>query len=62
VKGGERSPPFSPATWGLGGRRFKVSSLRYNFDEGVILCLMAVILRSYLERGIDSYFCQDIIN
>ena len=53
-KGGKRSLPFSLATWGLGGRRFKVSNLRYNFYESIIVCLITVMPRSYLERGIYS--------
>ena len=50
-KGGKRSLPFSPATWGSGGRRFKVSNLRYNFDETIMVRLMVVRPYSYLERG-----------
>ena len=51
MKGGKRSLPFLLAIWGLGGRRFKVPNIRHNFDETIILCLMAVMTRSYLERG-----------
>ena len=49
-------PPFRLAIWGSGGRRLKVSNLRHNFNEAIIVCLMAVMPRSYLERGIDRYF------
>jgi len=50
LKGGKRPLPFLLAIWGSGGRRFKGSNLRYNFDEAIIVCLMAVMPRSYLER------------
>jgi hypothetical protein len=59
-KGGKRSLPFSLATWGLGGRAFKSSSLRWSCDEAVILGMMAYTsFLSGTERGINKCFCQD---
>ena len=46
-KGGKRSLPFLVATWGSGGRRFKVSNLRYNSDEDMIVRVMVVMPRSF---------------
>ena len=39
----------------------RLSSPRYNCDEAIIVRLMVAMSRSYLERGLDTYFCQDII-
>ena len=50
MKGGKRSLPFLLAICCSGGRRFKVSSIRYNFNKAMIVCLVELMPRSYLEQ------------
>jgi len=40
---------------------FKVPNLRHSLDEDMLMRLMVVMPRSYLERGIGRYFYGDIM-
>jgi hypothetical protein len=39
----------------------KVPNLKHSLDGDMLMGLVMIIQHSYLERGIDKYFCQDII-
>jgi hypothetical protein len=50
-KGGKRLPPFLLATWGSGGRRFKIPNLRHSLHNVKVVRLMRLVPRSDAERG-----------